>query len=283
MKDKDKRKEELKQITDKLEQGIKDVFESDKYEDYLRSMSRFYRYSVNNCILISIQCPGATLVAGYKTWEKDFNRHVKKGEKAIRILAPWKRKITKKVKNPVSGVEEEEEVNFITYRPVPVFDISQTEGDELPEICVELTGDVGNELTDKVIAISPVPVRFEPVPGTSNGFFHLNGYIVVDSSLAPMQRVKTLIHEVAHATIHCKGGEQEKTDRHTKEVQAESIAYTVCSHFGIDTSDYSFGYVAGWSKGKELEELKNSLEVIRKTAGQIIEGIEADGTDDAAA
>ncbi len=283
MREKKDRKEELKQITEKLEQGTREIFESGKYEAYLQSMSKFYRYSLNNCLLIAIQCPEATLVAGYKKWENEFGRHVKKGEKGIRILAPWKRKVTRTVKNKETGEEEQEEFSFTAYRAVSVFDISQTEGKDLPEIAAQLTGDEGADLIDKVIGISPVPVRFEPIAGGSNGFFHMDGYIVVDSGLAPMQTLKTLVHEVAHATIHCKDGAEEKADRNTKEVQAESVAYTVCNYFGIDTSDYSFGYIAGWGKGRELEELKASLEVIRKTAGEIIDGIEAGDNGKAAA
>lgn len=273
------RKEELKQITDRLEQGIRDVFDTGRFEAYLKSMSKFYRYSLNNCILISIQCPEASLVAGYKKWQNDFERQVKKGEKAIRILAPVNRKVTRKVKDPVTGEEKEEEVRFTSYRPVPVFDVSQTEGKELPEISHLLQGDEGAELIGRVLAVSPVPVRFEAVHGSANGFYSHDGYIVVDDRLSASQRLKTLVHEIAHATIHCKGGEQEKADRNTMEVQAESVAFTVCSHFGIDTSDYSFGYVAGWSKGRDLDELKNSLEVVRKTAGDIIDGIEAAGAE----
>lgn len=271
------RKEELKAITDKLEQGTRDVFESGRFEAYLKSMSKFYRYSLNNCILIAIQCPGATLVAGYKKWQNEFERTVRKGEKAIRIIAPVPKKFTKIVKDPVTGEDMEEEHKLMTYRSVPVFDISQTEGKELPEISHNLEGDEGAELIGKVLAVSPVPIRFEAVPGAANGFYSYDGYIVVDDSLSPSHKLKTLVHEIAHATIHCKGGEQEKADRGAMEVQAESVAFTVCSYFGIDTSDYSFGYVAGWSEGKELEELRNSLDVIRKTAGEMIDGIEAAG------
>lgn len=269
------RKEELKAITDKLEQGIKDVFASGKYEDYLQAMGKFHRYSVNNCILIAMQCPMASMVAGYKLWKNEFGRQVKKGEHAIRILAPMTRKVTRTVKNELTGEEEEQEVRFTTYRSVPVFDISQTEGPEVPMLAAKLTGDVDEGMIERAVAVSPVPVRFEPVPGSANGFYSHDGYIVVDSDNEPLQRLKTLVHEIAHATIHCKDGGQAEADRATKEVQAESIAYTVCSYLGLDTSDYSFGYVAGWSSGKELDELKASLEVIRTTAGEIIDGLTA--------
>lgn len=268
------RKEQLKEITDKLEQGIKDVFESGKYAEYLQAMSKFHRYSLNNCILIAMQCPAATMVAGYRKWQDEFGRQVKKGERAIRILAPMTRKVKRMVKDE-DGNEQEQEVKYTTYRAVPVFDLSQTEGDALPSICHRLEGDEGAELIEKVKAVSPVPVRFEAVDGSANGFYSHEGFIVVRDNLSPMQTLKTLIHEVAHATLHCKEGEQAEADRHTKEVQAESVAYTVCNYFGIDTSDYSFGYVAGWSNGKELEELKASLEIIRQTAGQLIDSIAA--------
>ena len=269
------RNEEIKAITEKLEQGIQDMFVSGKFEEYLRAMAKFHRYSVNNCFLIAMQCPEASLVAGYKTWQKEFGRQVKKGEKAIRILAPMTRKVKRLVKNELTGEEEEREVSFMTYRVVPVFDVSQTEGPDVPSIATRLTGDADADLIERVIAASPVPVRFEPVPGSANGYYHHDGYIVVDDALSPMQALKTLVHEVAHATIHCKGGEEEEANRGTKEVQAESIAYTVCSYLGIDTSDYSFGYVAGWSSGRELKELKASLEVIRQTAGALIDSINA--------
>lgn len=269
------RKEEIKAITEKLEQGIKEVFTSGRYEDYLKSMSKFYHYSVNNCFLIAMQCPHASFVAGYKMWQKEFGRQVKKGEKAIRILAPMQKKYTATVTNPDTGAEEQKELKYTFYRAVPVFDLSQTEGKDMPEIACKLTGTDGAELIQRVISVSPVPVRFEAVPGSANGFYHHDGYIVVDEGLSPSQTLKTLVHEIAHATIHCKDGQQEEADRRTKEVQAESIAYTVCNFLGVDTSDYSFGYVAAWSTGKELDELRQSLEIIRQTAGNIIDGIQA--------
>lgn len=269
------RKEQLKEITDKLEQGIKDVFESGKYANYLQAMSKFHRYSLNNCILIAMQCPAATMVAGYRKWQDEFGRQVKKGERAIRILAPMTRKVKRMVKDK-DGNEQEQEVKYTTYRAVPVFDLSQTEGKELPGICHRLEGNEGADLIDKVIAAAPVPVQYKDIEGSANGYYsRTEGLIAVQQDLSPMQTLKTLIHEMAHATLHCEDGKQAEADRGTKEVQAESVAYTVCNYFGIDTSDYSFGYVAAWSKGKELEELKASLEVIRTTAGAIIDSIAA--------
>ena len=261
----------IKEITDKLEQGIKEVFTSENYKEYLQAMGKFHNYSLNNCLLIAMQCPQATTVAGYNTWKKEFGRQVKKGEKAIRILAPIKHKMTREEKGE-DGTEQTKEIQYITYRPVPVFDISQTEGEEMPQICKQLEGNC-EELIEKVKAASPVPVRFEKIEGTANGYFHHDGYIVVDSDLSQKQTVKTLIHEITHASIHCKGGEQEKADRRTKEVQAESVADAVCDDFGVETSEYSFGYIAAWSEGKELDELRGSLEIIHRTAVEIIEKI----------
>ena len=264
-------KEIMKEITDKLETGVKDVFTSGRYEEYLNTMSKFYSYSANNCLLIMLQCPHATLVAGYRKWEKEFERHVKKGETAIRILAPWTHK--KKVEDE-NG--DESEITWMTFRPVPVFDYSQTEGKELPDICGRLTGDVDEDLLEKVKSISPVPVAFENIAGSAYGYFsRTEGRIVVKNDIARQHQLKTLIHEIAYATLHCKGAELEKADRNTKEVQAESVAYVVCQYLGIDTSDYSFGYVAAWSKDREVKELQANLELIRQTAGELIEQIRA--------
>lgn len=267
-------KEQLKAITDKLEESVKNVFESGKYAEYLQAMSKFHHYSLNNCLLIAMQCPEATMVAGYKKWQKEFNRQVKKGEKAIKILAPMTCKSTRIVKDE-NGNEQEQEVKYTIYKPVPVFDLSQTEGDEMPNICNKLEGDQGAELIEKVKSISPVPVSSEPLKGGVNGFFHHDGYIVIDSNLSATQTLKTLIHEIAHAKLHNNDSEFADADRNTKEVQAESVAFTVCNYFGIDSSDYSFGYIAGWSKGRELEELRESLEIIRQTASEMIDGIAA--------
>lgn len=265
-------KKEIKDgIMKELEDGVKAVFSSGKYTEYLDVMSRFYSYSANNCLLIAMQKPEATLVAGFKAWQTKFNRQVRKGEKAIRILAPCPHKVMKEING------EEKEVTFTTFRSAAVFDVSQTEGDELPDICERLTDKVeGYErLMDAIVKNSPVPVRYESISGTANGYYsHTNKEIVLDACMAEAQTVKTLVHEVAHAILHDKeSGTENEADRRTKEVQAESVAYVVCNAFGIDTSAYSFEYVASWSKNHDVKELMNSLEVIRTTAKHLAEGI----------
>ena len=270
---KDSTKEKVKKITEQLEQGVQDLFSSEKYAEYLRFVGKFHRYSANNCLLIAMQMPEASMVAGFKKWQ-ELGRFVKKGSKGIAILAPIQRKFMKEVENE-KGEKTEEEVKYLAFMPTYVFDVSQTDGAELPGICEDLTGDAEEELIEKVISISPVPVQFGKVPGKAKGFFHKDGYIVIREGMSGQQTLKTLVHEIAHSILHCKGGEEEKTTGETKEVQAESTAYAVCSYFGIDTSDYSFGYVAGWSSGKEVKELQASLDVIQKTASSMIEQIEA--------
>lgn len=260
-------------ITEKLEQGVREVFDSDRYTQYLSVMSRFYRYSANNCLLIMMQCPEATLVAGYRSWQEKFKRQVKKGEQAIRILAPCPHKVKKIVD------DEEKEITYTTFRAVPVFDLSQTEGEALPTICDRLTGAVEDfhELLDSITAAVPVPVRFDDIPGGAAGYFSsCNHEIVMQEGMSEEQTIKTLIHECAHAILHNKeNGEEKEADRATKEVQAESVAYVVCQVLGIDTASYSFEYVAGYSKDRSAKELIDSTEVIRKTALQIIDAIAA--------
>jgi hypothetical protein len=266
---KDSTKEKVKKLTDQLETGVKDVFSSDRYAEYLKVMSRFHRYSANNCMLIAMQKPCASYVAGYRTWEK-MDRHVNKGEKAITILAPIQRKWSREVVND-DGATETEEHKYYSYMPVSVFDISQTAGKDMPSIMETLTGGVEDGLLEKIRAISPVPVIEEDIEGGANGYYHHDGYIAVKRGLSGMQTAKTLLHEISHALLHSKEGEEADADRNTKEVQAESTAYVVCNYLGLDTSDYSFGYVATWSSGKAVKELQQSLEVIRKTASDIIE------------
>lgn len=267
----------IEEITKKLEEGVQGIYEGDGYKTFLEVMSKFHTYSVNNCILIAMQKPEATQVAGFKSWQKNFKRNVKKGEKAIKILAPIPHKFTKEIENE-DGEKVQKEIQYMTFRAIPVFDISQTEGEELPSICKMLEGSVEGfqSLIDKLESLSPVPVAYEPISGGANGYYsHATKSIVVDAGLSEQHKVKTLIHEIAHSILHNKdNGEEKDADRSTKEVQAESVAYTVCNWLGLDTSDYSFGYVAGWSAGKELKELTASMEVIRKTAGEIIEGLE---------
>lgn len=261
----------IDEVTKQLEQGVKDLFESNRYAEYLTCMGKFHNYSFNNTVLIFMQRPDATLVAGYKAWQTKFDRHVKKGEKGITILAPVTHKVVKQ------DGDEEKEIVWNTFRATRVFDVSQTEGKDLPSICNALTGEVdGYENKLKaLIGVSPVPVTFEEVFGEAHGYFSpKENKIVVQKGMSEAQTLKTLIHEVSHSMLHCKDGEEEKADRGTMEVQAESVAYTVCSVMGLDTSDYSFGYVAGWSSGKEVKELRESMEVIRKTAAAIVAATE---------
>ncbi len=281
----------MNEIPQMLEEGVHKVFESDNYKNYLNIMSKFHNYSINNTLLIARQNPDATLVAGFKSWEKNFGRHVKKGEKGIKILAPspYKKKVLVELVDPVSReimldingnpVKEETEVNMTAYRIVSVFDVSQTEGNPLPQIGVaELTGNVDEyELFVEALKQSTsVPISFENISGVAKGYYNpVTASIAVKAGMPESQTVKTMIHEIAHSILHNDIlDEAEKKDRQTKEVEAESVAYTVCQHFGIDTSDYSFGYIAGWSSSKETEELKQSLETIQKIASGLINDIE---------
>ena len=288
-----KQEDKVKEITDKLEQGVKELFESQKYADYLKVMSKFHNYSFNNSLLIAMQRPEATMVAGYTAWQANFHRNVKKGEHGIRILAPSPYKVKKDIdkvdpdtKQPVIGkdgvpVKEHVEVTIPAYKVTTIFDVSQTEGEPMPEISNNLTGDVKEyeRFFEAIRAISPVPISVRDINSAANGFYDgTEKGIVIKAGLSQAQTLKTAIHEVSHAKLHDKDTGMEKDnnpDRRTKEVQAESVAYTVCSHFGLDTSDYSFGYIAGWSAGKELSELTKSMNVIRRTASEIIKGIES--------
>ena len=287
--------EKLKEITDRLEQGITELFESERYREYLRVMSKFHNYSINNTLLIAMQKPDASLVAGFSAWKNNFERNVMKGQKGIKIIAPSPYKIKQEMQKidphtqkPVIGkdgkpVTEEKEVTIPAYKVVSVFDVSQTEGKELPDIAVdELTGDV-DRYKDFFAALektSPVPIAFENIEGGSHGYYHLEDKrIAINEGMSELQTLKTAIHEIAHAKLHdidlnAPKDEQPRVDRRTREVEAESVAYTVCQHYGLDTSDYSFGYVAGWSSGRELSELKSSLETIRSAAAEIINSID---------
>lgn len=287
-------KQKVKEITDKLEAGLKELFESEKYKSYLSTMSKFHNYSFNNTLLIAMQKPEATLVAGYQAWQKNFERHVNKGEKAIRILAPapYKIKEERDKLDPVTGEmmfdengmpqKEETEVTIPAFRAVSVFDVSQTDGKPIPELEVnELLSTVEGyeDFVQALMNISPVPIAFEDIPGDSKGYFSTaEKRIVVQENMSESQTLKTMVHEVAHSRLHDKEVNQSMDipvkDRNTKEVEAESVAFTVCQHFGIDTSDYSFGYIAGWSSGRNMKELKSSLDTIRKTASELITGIE---------
>ena len=288
--------EKLKEITDRLEQGIAELFDSERYREYLKVMSKFHNYSFNNTLLIAMQKPDASLVAGFSAWKNNFERNVMKGQKGIKIIAPSPYKIKQEMQKidphtqkPIIGkdgkpVTEEKEVTIPAYKVVSVFDVSQTEGKELPDIAVdELTGDV-DRYKDFFAALektSPVPIAFENIEGGSHGYYHLEDKrIAINEGMSELQTLKTAIHEIAHAKLHDidlnapKDEQQPHVDRRTREVEAESVAYTVCQHYGLDTSDYSFGYVAGWSSGRELSELKSSLETIRSAAAEIINSID---------
>ena len=285
--------ERMKEITDRLETGIQELFESERYKAYLTTMSKFHSYSFNNTLLIAMQ--GGQLVAGYNKWRDDFHRNVKRGEKGIKILAPAPYKVKKEVPKldeqgqPVmdkdgNPVTEKKEIQVPAFKIVSVFDVSQTEGEPLPSIGVdELAGSV-EQYEDFFKALeqtSPVPMAFEDIPGGSHGYYHLTEKrIAIQENMSELQTLKTAIHEIAHAKLHAIDPETpvteqaDRPDSRTREVQAESVAYAVCQHYGLDTSDYSFGYVAGWSSGKDLKELRASLETIRATAHELITTID---------
>ena len=287
--------EKLKEITDRLEQGITELFDSERYKEYLRVMSKFHNYSFNNTLLIAMQKPDASLIAGFSAWKNNFGRNVMKGQKGIKILAPSPFKIKKEMEkiDPQTGkafigkdgkpVTEEKEITIPAFKVVSVFDVSQTEGKELPNIAVDtLTGNVElyEDFFKALKETSPVPIAFEKIEGGAHGYYHLEDKrIAIDEGMSELQTIKTAIHEIAHAKLHdidltSPMDGQNRVDRRTREVEAESVAYTVCQHYGLDTSDYSFGYVAGWSSGRELAELKSSLETIRSAAAEIINSID---------
>ncbi len=275
--DRKSQRERIKEITDWLEQGIQELFDSDRYREYLAYMSKFHNYSLNNTLLIAMQRPDATLVAGYKAWQKDHGRTVRKGEHGIKILAPCKYK--EEVDNDKDkDSDDPETVEMLSFRVVHVFDLSQTEGKELPDIGVnELTGDVKgyHKLFNALSSICPVRMQFEDIQGGAKGYYNdTEKRIAIKEGMSQSQTIKTIIHEMAHQKLHAKEAldQDHPIDRRTKEV--ESIAYTVCNHYSLDTSDYSFGYVAGWSSGRDTKELKASLERIRTAADEMITGID---------
>ena len=296
----EQRQEKIKQITDKLEQGVHQIFESDNYRAYLSTMAKFHSYSLNNTILIAMQKPGATLVAGYTAWQKDHDRHVKKGEKGIQIIAPspYKVKQERDALDPKTGkpqmdaqgnpLKEIIEVERPAFKVATVFDISQTEGKELPSIGVnELSGGVEgyDALFDALKATCPVPITFEDIPSGAKGYYHTEDHrIALQEGMSQMQTVKTLIHEMSHERMHSHEKEkpvEERLSRRSMEVEAESVAFVVGTALSaehpelkLDFSDYSFGYIAGWSSGKETAELKASLGRIQATASEMISEIE---------
>ena len=289
----DKRADQLKEITERLEQGVKDIFTSEMYTKYLLTMSKFHNYSFNNTLLIAMQRPDATLVAGYNAWKNKFNRYVKKGEKGIQIIAPApvkereeREKIDKDTGLTVLNENGEPEIEVVErviprFRVTTVFDYAQTDGEPLPTLEVnELTARVKDYtlLKEAIEQVSPVPIRFGEIEGSAKGYYsHMDKEICVRTDMGESQTIKTMIHEVAHAMLHDSDQMKqrgEEKDQLTKETEAESIAFTVCSALGIDTSDYSFPYVASWASGKELKELKDSMDTIRLTAADFLEKLE---------
>ena len=277
----------LDMLMAKLEQGVQSLFHSEQYEAYLKTMSKFHEYSVNNTILICMQRPDASYVAGYQAWKKSFKRQVRRGERGIKILAPCPYQVTveqnKLDPQTQQLVTEQVEITRAAFKPVTVFDISQTEGEPLPQLGVHaLTGSVAHyaAFLEALRAVSPYPVVFAEITTGAKGYCsYKKGEIVICEGMSQVQTVKTAIHEISHAMLHApvvgdSGASQGSSpDRHTREVEAESEAYVVCQHFGIDTSEYSFGYVAAWSSGRDARELKASLETIRQTASTLISDI----------
>lgn len=283
--------ERVAELTERLENGVKELYASDSYAQYITAMAKFHHYSFGNALLILFQYPSASNVAGYNTW-KQLGRQVKKGEKGIMILAPcnFRASLEREKIDPLTGqtlygpdgnpLTEKVKISPNRFKIAHVFDLSQTEGRELPQIGVsELTGDVEDYtgIYDRLVGISPLPVVQENFQRTAKGYTSFTeNRVVVKPGMSQVQTIKTLVHEIAHAKRHRPNDILEvptPAERRQREVEAESIAYVVCQHFGIDTSDYSLAYIAGWSKGKELTELKASLNVIHSTAGEIIDAI----------
>ena len=295
-------KDRLREITAGIEEGIKELFQSERYTRYLQTMSRFHRYSVNNVMLIHSQKPNATHVAGFNKWRDQFGRHVKRGEKGIQIIAPvpFKKKIEEIKRDPDTNaplldkdgkvITEETVVSIPMFKVVSVFDVSQTEGKPLPELASSLTGDVKqfDTFMEALRRSSPVPVRIETMTARMDGYFNSEQQdIAIRKGMSEVQTVSALIHEIAHAKLHnyakaqaeAAAGDETaeppvKKDRHTEEVEAESISYAVCQYYGIQTAENSFGYIASWSEGKELKELRSSLETINKTSAELIDSID---------
>lgn len=282
----------LDTIMKSLEEGVEKVFTSEQYQMYLQTMAKFHNYSFNNTLLIAMQRPDATLLAGYQTWQKKFQRHVKRGEKGIKIIAPVpvkeKRqgeKIDEETQEIVIGIDGQPETETVErilprFRVTTVFDVSQTEGEPLPTLEVnELVGDVFiyEDFMKGLEEISPVPFQFQEIDSGAKGYYsNAEKLVAIQTGMSQAQTMKTAVHETAHAILHDRDVMEENgitKDRMTKEVESESVAYVVCNHFGLDTSDYSFNYVAGWSSGKEMPELRSSMDTIRLTSSQLIADI----------
>lgn len=269
----DQKKDELKALETELKEGIKAIKNSDDFKKVLDYYSKFYRYSANNCMLILRQCPDASYVASFKKWNDELDRHIKKGEKAIKILAPIPKKYIKETVNQETGEVTEEEINYLTFKAVPVFDVSQTDGAPLPEIVHILSDEVEDfsKVLNQIASVSPVPVSFEDIKTGANGYYHLvDKRIALKAGNPEAQTIKTLIHEISHAIL---ADHQEKIASPIREVEAESTAYIVCKYFGLDTAEYSFPYIVGWSDS-ELEAVEQSLEIIKNTSRDLIEAIE---------
>ena len=286
-------KEKVSELVGKLEDGLKEIFDSDKYKNYLNTMAKFHNYSVNNTLLINQQKPDATLVAGFDSWARNFGRHVKKGERGIKIIAPapYMVKKEKQLVDPKTGEKlfnpdgtpktTEVEVKIPVFKVSYVYDISQTYGKDLPTLGVAELGntvDRAKDYIDSLKKVSPVPIEFGVTNGDSKGFYSpSNQSITIKDGMSDAQTIKTMVHEISHAKLHNPEALKEEGKRKSKgtiEMEAESVAYIVCQHFGIDTSDYSFGYIAGWSEGKGVEELKESMQSIRETSSEMIYRIE---------
>ena len=269
--------ERIKEITEQLEEGVKAVFETDAYKAYLNCMSKFHNYSLNNTLLIALQRPDASLCASYTSWQRDHGRQVRKGERGIKIIAPCKYKVELDEKDEYGNPKIAEYTGF---KVATTFDISQTDGPELPTIGVnELAGDVRGytKLFNALTEICPVPIYLDVIRDGAKGYYSdAEKKIVIKANMSQIQTIKTIIHEMAHEKLHAKEhlDKEHPADRRTKEVEAESIAYTICQHYGLDSSDYSFSYVAGWSSGKDAKELKASLERIRSAADEMITAID---------
>lgn len=289
----EKSSDRLHEITDRLEQGITELFESERYKEYLRVMARFHRYSFRNTVLIALQKPDATRLAGFQAWKR-FGRHVKKGEKGIKVIAPTPYKKTVEVdkvdphtRKPIldadgKPLKEKKEVLVPYYKVTSTFDLSQTEGKPLPSIATPLVGDVDRyEIFMRALEnVSPVPISFEDIASSAHGYYDREEKrIAIREGMSQRQTLKTLVHEISHAKLHdfdlnAPKDKWPKIDRETMECQAEAVAFVCCERFGLDSSDYSFGYIAGWSSGRELKELRTSLEIIRDAAAEIIDGVE---------
>lgn len=281
----------VEDLTDKIKKGITEVFNSDKYKNFLSVMSKFHNYSARNNLLILLQKPNATHVAGYVAWKQKFNRQVQRGAKAITIIGytPIKRTVDVPVQDPITHknlhdkdgnlITEKKEIIIPYYTPVNVFDVSDTKGEPLPKLCNELIGNVENykHLFDCIKNVSPFPINFENIPGGAKGYCSPSEQkIVIQEGLSELQTIKTAIHEITHADLHAPQINlmQEKIDRKTREIEAESVAFIVCTHYDLDTSDYSFPYLASWSSSKELKELESSLDTIQKQASNLIDRID---------